>query len=84
MPESASLITGESKAGAWRNYERVIRWSEEDEAFLATCPSFANLSAFGPSPEDALREASVALELFIAEYEADGVALPPPHTAEHA
>ena len=66
------------------HYGFDIRWSEEDEAFLATCPSFTNLSAFGATPEHALREASVALKLFIAEYEADGQPLPPPHTAQPA
>ena len=60
-------------------YGFEIRWSAHDEAFLATCPAFPGLSAFGDTEEEALREAKVALELFIEEYEADDVPLPQPH-----
>ena len=61
-----------------------IRWSDEDRAFLATCPSFPDLSAFGSTPEEALREGQVALAPFVEEYEADGVPLPEPVTAQAA
>lgn len=42
-----------------------IRWSDEDEGFIATCPDFPGLSAFGETPEEALDEADIALDLFI-------------------
>lgn len=46
---------------------RVI-WSEEDQSFVATCPEFEGVSAFGDTAEDALREAQVALRLTIETY----------------
>ncbi len=62
------------------NYGFNVIWSDEDEAYVATCPAFPDLSAFGESPEEALQEARVVLGLFIEEYEADGVPLPEPTT----
>ena len=53
-----------------------VRWSTEDEGFIATCPSFPGLSAFGDTPEDALREVEEVVELYVEEYEEDGVPLP--------
>ena len=61
-----------------------IRLSDEDGAFLATCPSFPNLSAFGPTPDRALQEAQVVLDLYLEEFEAAGLTPPPPQTAEPA
>ena len=55
-----------------KNYQFNLTWSEEDETYIATCPEFYGLSAFGESPEDALSEAKVALELFIESYKEDG------------
>jgi len=53
-------------------------WSEEDEGFIATCPDFPGLSAFGESPEEALVEAKVALNLFIESLKESGDVLPKP------
>ena len=57
-------------------YGYDVRWSTEDEGFIATCPSFPGLSAFGVTPEDALREVEEVVELYIEEYEEDGIPLP--------
>ena len=62
------------------NYGFNVIWSDEDEAYVATCPAFPDLSAFGESPEEAFEEARVVLGLFMEEYEADGVPLPEPTT----
>jgi predicted RNase H-like HicB family nuclease len=59
-------------------YPINIVWSEDDNEFLATCPSFPGLSAFGESEEEALKEAKMALDLFIESYEERGIALPKP------
>jgi predicted RNase H-like HicB family nuclease len=53
-----------------------VRWSTEDDGFIATCPSFPGLSAFGTTREEALQEAEEVVELYIEEYEEDGVPLP--------
>ena len=59
-------------------YSFYVTWSERDKAFVATCPEFPTLSAFGNTPAQAIEEAGTALSLFVEEYEADGVPLPEP------
>ena len=61
-----------------RHYSFNVTWSERDTAYVATCPEFPGLSAFGDTATEALEEAGVALSLFIEEYESDGVPLPQP------
>ena len=53
-----------------------LLWSEEDQGFIVTCPDFPGLSAFGETPEEALSEARIALELFIESLQASGDSLP--------
>jgi len=55
-----------------------VAWSEEDESWVATCPHFPMLSAFGDTIEEALQEAVEALALYVGEYQNDDVALPEP------
>lgn len=55
-----------------------LLWSEEDQGFIVTCPDFPGLSAFGETPEEALSEAKIALDLFIASLQATGDSLPKP------
>jgi len=59
-------------------YPINIVWSEDDGEYLATCASFPGLSAFGETEEEALKEAKIALELFIASYTERGLTLPKP------
>lgn len=59
-------------------YGLNIIWSDEDQAYIATCPEFPGLSAFGESVEDAIAEAKLALELFEETYEQEGLPLPEP------
>jgi len=53
-------------------------WSEEDEGYIATCPDFPGLSAFGETLEEASRQASEALEGFISILKSDNTPLPEP------
>lgn len=62
-------------------YSFKIFWSDEDQAFIATCPEFPGLSAFGETAEEALAEARVALDLFIEDMTAAGEPLPAPDAA---
>lgn len=55
-----------------------VAWSEEDESWVATCPDFPMLSAFGDTVEETLHEAVDVLTLYIEEYQDDNVALPEP------
>ena len=38
-----------------------IFWSDEDKGYIATCPDFPSLSAFGETEEEALQEAKTAM-----------------------
>lgn len=62
-------------------YPFNIVWSEEDGEYMATCPAFPGLSAFGETEEEALSEAKVALGLFIESFNERGIPLPDPHIA---
>jgi predicted RNase H-like HicB family nuclease len=53
-------------------------WSEEDKGYIATCPDFPGLSAYGETLEEATQQAISALEGFIHVLETDGVPLPEP------
>ncbi len=57
-------------------YSLNIAWSDEDQEYVATCPAFPGLSAFGETEAEALTEAKVALELFIQACNEKGLALP--------
>jgi len=61
-------------------YSFKIFWSPEDEAYVVTVPEFPGLSAFGDTPEEALAEASQALEGFLETYREEGWPLPAPRT----
>ena len=59
-------------------YPFNIEWSEEDQEYVATCPAFPGLSAFGESEEEALREGKIALQGFIETAKANDISLPEP------
>jgi antitoxin HicB len=63
-------------------YPFNIAWSEEDKEYVATCPSFPGLSAYGVTEEKALAEAKVALNLFIKSCEERSIPLPEPHVVQ--
>ena len=57
-------------------YPFNIEWSDEDQEYIATCPAFPGLTAFGKTEEKALKEAKIALAGFIETYKANNLALP--------
>lgn len=59
-------------------YSMSIYWSNEDDAFIALSPEFPGLSAFGPSREEAVREAGEALAAMSESLLEDGETLPEP------
>ena len=64
------------------NYKFDLAWSVEDEGYIATCPEFVGLSAFGETANEALAEAQVALKLFIEAYKEKDIPLPEPKTVQ--
>lgn len=61
-------------------YPFNIAWSEEDQAYLVTCPAFPGLSAFGGTEEEAVSEAKVALGVMIEACRKKKVPLPEPRS----
>ncbi|MDQ2805536.1 MAG: type II toxin-antitoxin system HicB family antitoxin [Chloroflexota bacterium] len=56
----------------------IVAWSEEDGVYIATCPVFPGVSAFGDTPQQAIQELNGALDLAVETYEAEGWTLPTP------
>ena len=46
-------------------YEIIIYWSSEDEAFIAEVPELPGCMAHGMTPEEALQNAQEAIQLWI-------------------
>lgn len=61
-----------------RSYSVNVFWSDEDEAFVATCPEFPGLSGLGPSRNAAVAELEIALKLAEDSYKEEGWPLPEP------
>ena len=55
-----------------------IKWSDEDNSFVATIPQIKALSAFGATHEEALSELHIAAEAYFDALEAAGKPLPLP------
>lgn len=51
---------------------------EQDGAYLAVCPEFPGVSAFGDTREEAIAEVRIALELAVETYVEEGWPLPTP------
>ena len=46
----------------------ITFYSEEDECYIAIIPGIDGLSAFGDTPEDALKELKIAYRLWISTF----------------
>lgn len=46
-------------------YEIIIYWSKEDATFIAEIPELPGCMAHGETPEDALKNAKEAIQLWI-------------------
>ncbi|MDR3149534.1 MAG: type II toxin-antitoxin system HicB family antitoxin [Oscillospiraceae bacterium] len=61
-----------------KDYYISIFYSEEDGGYIADIPDLAHCSAFGGTPEDALREVLAAKRLWLKEAEDNCVRIPVP------
>ncbi|MFH1944226.1 MAG: type II toxin-antitoxin system HicB family antitoxin [Acidobacteriota bacterium] len=55
-----------------------IKWSDEDQSFVATIPQIHGLSAFGATRDEAMSELSIAADSYFEALEAAGKPLPLP------
>jgi predicted RNase H-like HicB family nuclease len=55
-----------------------IKWSDQDNCFVATIPGINALSAFGTTREEAIAELQIAAEAYFEAMEAAGKPLPLP------
>lgn len=60
------------------DYFISIFWSPEDECYVADIPDLNFCSAFGDSPEEALRELQIAKELWLEVAREEGIPIPEP------
>ncbi|MEW5826286.1 MAG: type II toxin-antitoxin system HicB family antitoxin [Candidatus Bipolaricaulota bacterium] len=61
-----------------KDYHINIFWSEEDGGYIADIPDLASCSAFGDTPEEALRQVETAKEAWLAAARAEGRPVPVP------
>jgi predicted RNase H-like HicB family nuclease len=47
------------------HYHINLFWSDEDDSWIADVPDLRFCSAHGPTPDDALREIKIAMDLWL-------------------
>ncbi len=61
-----------------RDYHINIFFSEEDGGYIADIPDLEACSAFGDTPEEALRQVEIAKEAWLEAARAEGKLIPQP------
>jgi predicted RNase H-like HicB family nuclease len=61
-----------------KDYHVNIFYSEEDEGYIADIPDLRYCSAFGDTPEEALREVLIAKEAWLEAAHAESKLIPLP------
>ena len=61
-----------------KDYHINLFYSDEDEGYIADIPDLKYCSAFGATPEEALREVQIAKALWLDTAREEGKPIPPP------
>ena len=61
-----------------KDYHINIFYSDEDEGYIADIPDFKNYSAFGKTPDEALKQVQIAQRLWIEEARNSNLPVPKP------
>jgi len=61
-----------------KDYHINVFYSEEDEGYIADIPDLKHCSAFGDTPEDAVREVLIARNAWLDSARAAGKSIPRP------
>ncbi|MBI5591967.1 MAG: type II toxin-antitoxin system HicB family antitoxin [Deltaproteobacteria bacterium] len=59
-------------------YPAIVFYSDEDQGYIAKAVDLKGCSAFGETPEQALKELETAVELWLSVAEQDHVEIPAP------
>ena len=59
-------------------YSMIMSWSEEDQAYIVSVPELPGCMADGKTPEDAVKQAQVVIDLWIETAKKDGEEIPNP------
>ncbi|MEK7793713.1 MAG: type II toxin-antitoxin system HicB family antitoxin [Candidatus Hydrogenedentota bacterium] len=61
-----------------KDYHIVVFYSEPDGGYIAEVPDLKYCSAFGHTPDEAVREVQVAKDLWLEVAREDGLPIPEP------
>jgi len=61
-----------------KDYHINVFWSEEDSCYVADIPDLRFCSAFGSSPEEAVKQVGIAKEAWLETARAEGKPIPIP------
>lgn len=61
-----------------KDYHINIFWSDKDRCYVADIPDLKSCSAFGDTPEEALKELQIAKGLWLEVAKEEGIAIPKP------
>jgi len=61
-----------------KDYHINVFYSEDDGGYIADVPDLAYCSAFGETPEEALKEVLIAKKTWLETAEAESREIPPP------
>jgi len=61
-----------------KDYHINIFYSEEDGGYIADIPDLESCSAFGKTPDEALREVEIAKDAWLDVAKAENKPIPPP------
>jgi predicted RNase H-like HicB family nuclease len=59
-------------------YSVSVKWSDEDNGFVAVVPELEGLGAFGETQDEAVKELIIAAEAFMETLKESGQEIPPP------
>jgi predicted RNase H-like HicB family nuclease len=78
-PRRPTKRSGPPAGCALGRYAVVVFWSDEDECYIADPPDLRGCTAFGDTPEEALREIQVAMQAWLETAREVGLRIPQAH-----
>jgi len=60
------------------NYEMILWWSDEDEAYVVDVPELPGCMAHGATRQSAIKNAEDAIKFWIKTAKSDGLEIPKP------